>query len=218
MSNAHANPAAELDYLKSLADAGKKTPLVGGAYGVMWGALYTPPPLILYAVYKGAFSLPAWMLPVLFLIPLPIGLVGNVVLGRQVSKAPGAQSFANKVSGAVWGAAGLAMFVVFGGAFATEFLLDTGANQAAHWGGAMAVLFAVYGVAYATTAFASGFKGQALFGVLSFVAAAAMLAFMGRVEQLLVFGLALPMVSVLPGLIMMAQAPKTEAETGELPA
>lgn len=211
MTQTTTTPQAELDYLKSLADAGRKTPLVGGSYGVMWGALYTPPPLLLYAAAKGAIGLPGWVLPLLFLIPLPFGMIGNLVLGRRVSRTPGAKSFANKAAGAVWGAAGFAIFIVFAGAFATEFFIDTSANPAAHWGAGMAVLFAVYGVAYAATAFVSGFKAQAVFGVLSFIASAAMLAFMGRIEQLLIFGLALPVVSVLPGLVMMAQAPKPDS-------
>ncbi len=201
----------QLSYLRELADAGRRTPLVGGGFGVLWGAIYTPPPLILYAAITEAITLPNWLLNSLFLIPLPIGILGSLWLSNAVSRAPGAQSFANKVASAAWGAAGFSIFIVFAGAFASDIFDWSPANTGETWGALMAVLFAVYGVAYSTTAFAAGFKGQALFGVLSFMASAAMVATLGSAEQVLIFGLALPFVSVLPGLIMMAVARKAAA-------
>lgn len=213
MSEYTPSPEADLSYLKSLAEAGERTPLVGGSFGVLWGALYTPPPLLLYAHLTQALTLPDWLAPWLFVIPLPLGILGSIWLGRSVAAAPGAQSQVNRAASAAWIAAGSAMFLVTIGGFAAQWLVGESDQNAARWGGVMAVVFAVYGAAYATTALVSGFKGQALFGGLSLIAAAMMIVTMGMAEQLLVFGLALPLVSIVPGLIILARQPKHDNAT-----
>jgi hypothetical protein len=199
---------ADLAYLKDMAEAGRKTPLLGGRFGIVWGALFTPPPLILYGQLAGWYTLPGWLLIAAFVVPAALGMLGNFWLSRQVENQPGANSFTNKAAGAVWGSAGIGIGTVFIAALIAELTGFGAVGGPLAWGTAMAALFVAYGIAYGATAMIAGFKGQAMFAGLSFLAAAAMIFTLGRAEQLLVFGIALPLVSVLPGLLMELQAPK----------
>ncbi len=203
-----ADVQADLAYLRDMADAGRRTPLITGRFAIMWGLLYTPPPFLAYAILTGALDAPNWILLPIFWAPLPLGALGCYFLNRQARARPGASSFINKANSAVWSAAGAAIGAVFLAVLLATTFSTSHLEPGILWGAGMAVIFPVYGVAYATTAFLAGFRGQALFAGLSFLAAGLMVMTIGQFEQFLVFGFALPIVTVLPGLVMEINAPK----------
>nr|WP_321359901.1 hypothetical protein [uncultured Hyphomonas sp.] len=110
--------ADDLAYIRDLAEAGEKAPLLGGRYLVWWGALTTLAYLAQYAILERLVGLPPQALSFLWGGYVILGLGGSFSMHRTFGPGkPGAASTGNRVSALVWKSAGLFLGAYFTGTF-----------------------------------------------------------------------------------------------------
>ncbi len=137
--------ADDLAYIRDLAQAGQKAPLLGGRFLAWWGGLTTLAYAGHYAIAEGLFGLP----PIAFLFMwtgyILLGIGGSVAMQKSFSpNMPGAASTGNRVSALVWKASGYFLGTFFFGAFLRAVLSDAGAD-AFLW--SVPMVLGVYGLA-----------------------------------------------------------------------
>jgi len=114
-----------IDYLKSLAEQGANTPLLGGRIGLMWTVLLVPTLFIHGLALTGKISISESMIGGVWML---FGIAGGVLtflLGRSLDKKPGAGSIGNKIESIVWPTQTL---LIFG--FAISTVLAVNLNNA----------------------------------------------------------------------------------------
>jgi len=105
-TDAHKN----LDYLKSLAEQGANTPLLGGRIGLVWTALLVPTLFIHGAAAAGMLNISENSVGMLWMV---FGIVGGIlsfILSRNLDKKPGSGSIGNKIESLIWPVQALLIF------------------------------------------------------------------------------------------------------------
>ncbi|MEZ6000183.1 hypothetical protein [Hyphomonas sp.] len=109
--------ADDLAYIRDLAEAGAKAPLLGGRFLAWWGGLTTLAYFGHYAIVRGLVDVPPYALAVLWIGYAALGLSGTWVLRASLSRGkPGASSTGNRVSTLVWRSSGILLGAYFIGA------------------------------------------------------------------------------------------------------
>ncbi len=106
------DPKADIAYLRDLAEAGERAPLVGGSHAVWWGGTATLVLLFHWAIITGRAPVGPEMLWPIWLGFIVIGSVGGALLGRALRDKPGQGSAANR-AGVVWTVQGFMTIAVF---------------------------------------------------------------------------------------------------------
>ncbi|WP_144409302.1 hypothetical protein [Pseudoxanthomonas suwonensis] len=196
--------AEDLAYVRTLAEEGRNAPLIGGRYLVLFGALLTIAYGMHWALIAGAFGPThwTWILGNWSGFAICAG-IGSLMVGRRVRALPGRAAVVNRVDGAVWRGAALAIVAVVVGSVAHDAINDRGVAQNA----IMAVGFAVYGVALGATAVIAQQAWLRWFSWLSFVASAVLWTFLNEPWAYLVAAAASVAVLLAPGLVMMRGEP-----------
>jgi hypothetical protein len=104
---------ADLAYVRELAEAGHRAPLLGGRFLTLWGGLAACAFLSHWMIVTGALPLGAAALLPLWIGFILAGSIGSWLMGRAVETKPGAGSAGNRFQAAVWPVIGLGMFVFF---------------------------------------------------------------------------------------------------------
>ncbi|PWE18287.1 hypothetical protein DDZ18_01380 [Marinicauda salina] len=197
---------SDIDYLRELAEAGEAAPLLGGRFALWWGGLATLVLLAHWTIVSGRAPLGVEALWPLWLGFIVIGSIGSAFLGLSLRGKPGAGSVGNRVEGAVWPSAGLAIFAYFLGVTAGVL---TGQLSPVFYNTILPAALLGYSVSWMTMA--RIVRRPVLFipaGVaLAGVAAAAALAathWVYLVTAAAIFGS-----TVAPGLVLMTREPRT---------
>lgn len=115
--------ADDLSYVRDLAEAGQRAPLLGGRFLAWWGGLTTLAYLGHYAIATGMFGLAPVAFAFLWIGYVILGMAGMFVMQAGFSAhKPGAASVGNQVSRIVWKAAGYFLGAYFIGAFIAALL------------------------------------------------------------------------------------------------
>ena len=194
-------PQDDLHYLRQMAEQGEKQPIHGGEVGILWGSLYFLASLYAYATLSGLLSFSNSTVLMAFLLPAPIGIVGQYFLLKRLSQKSGAFSFGNRTSSAVWSAVGFSTFVVFFSILIGKATNLISLDEAVIWGVLQAILFSMYGVAYGTTAQIAGDKRLYAYAAIGLVMAMATLFTIGHLEMFLVLAAGVFFGAVLPGIL-----------------
>lgn len=86
----------DINYIKSIAEGGVQTPLIGGRIGLMWGVLIAVVFTMQWAILSQKLNIAAQNLLYVWIAFIVIGGLGSVVLGRNMSSMAGANSVANR--------------------------------------------------------------------------------------------------------------------------
>ncbi len=109
--------ADDLAYIRDLAEAGQKAPLLGGRFLAWWGGLTTLAYLGHYAIAEGMWGLQPVMFSVMWTAYIILGLAGSFYMQINFPREkPGAASTGNRVSALVWQAAACMLGAYFLGA------------------------------------------------------------------------------------------------------
>ena len=197
----------DLDYLRDLAEAGARAPLLGGRYLLWWGTLVTLAYLGHYLLAKGAFGLDTSYVGYMWLGFMVLGLGGFFTLLALAPKdKPGRGSAGNRAESVIWMFGGLSIFAFFvGGVFGGVVL---GSGTAISPDASLPLVFAVYSLALATTGALAdnGVLKVAGWVALGFVAIAT--ALQGRAELYLAASAAAALTVAIPGGLMMRAEPR----------
>jgi hypothetical protein len=191
----------DLAYARTLAEEGRRAPLVGGAYLVLFGVLLAVAYTAHWSMLNGGIG-PQWA----GAIWMGFGagaLVGCIALRGRTKAMPGNASISNRADRAVWQAVAWAIGFVVAGAIARGIVYDDYSATNA----IMAAGFGLYGVALYSTASLSGHMWLRAFAWLSWSASFTMWIFLGEAWAYLAAAIGAGLVLLGPGIIMMRGEP-----------
>ncbi len=140
---AQSNILDDLDYVKSVAEAGQKAPLLGGGIGLWWGTLLCVTLFVHWMILTERAGLPEHYLSGLWLGFGVVGLVGSALLGKSLADKPGASALGNKVAAAIWRGNTIVLFL-FG--IAAGISAALGVNDYAVMNIMIPLAFGLYGL------------------------------------------------------------------------
>lgn len=196
----------DLAYVRDLAEAGERAPLLGGRFLTMWGTLVSVAYFLHYATAASLFGWPDQAYAWIWGSFLVLGISGQAVLVRSIRNKPGSNSVGNRSEATVWMAGGFALFAYFLALIVKSF--QTGVPQPG-FENSLPIVFAIYGVGLITTGIMGKARVQTFagFGALAMIVLA--IWFDSTVEIWAVASLGAFLTVLLPGLIMMRQEPKS---------
>ena len=138
----------DIETAAEIARSGQASPLLGGPFSLMWGALITVALTLQYLVLEQVIGVPLSALPILWIVFALVGSAGNILLGRRQARMPGSNSVGNRVETAVWIMFSAVMATVFVATLAAIFL---GLQTNSVWGVLVVIGLMGQGLAYGTT-------------------------------------------------------------------
>jgi len=193
---------SDLAYARSLAEEGRQTPLVGGAYLVLFGVLL----LVAYSAHFLAITSPTLNPQAMGFIWMGFGVcagVGCMLLRGRTRALPGGASVGNRADRVIWQGVAIAIIVVVVGTILrSAFMGDFAAADAI-----MAAGFGLYGVALYATASLSGHMWLRAFAWLAWAISGTLWFFMNQPWAYLVAAAGAVLVLLIPGIIMMRREP-----------
>lgn len=218
MNDALRNRVAEdMAVARSLAEEGRRAPLIGGAVYVVWGVAVALCLLVNWLVETRIIAVSYWTIPAVWFGGMGLAGVVTRFIRMRLAARPGNVGIGNTVTHAVWNASGAFLGLFSAALFltlltASSRMLGPGAPPGAAFGFAFSIFlpvsFGAYGVAMAASAAAAQSAMLRTFGWISFVAMIATIALIGRAEQMLVGAVAAVVVLVAPGVALMRKEPK----------
>lgn len=197
--------ADDLAYVRDLAEAGQRAPLLGGRFHIWWGGLTTLAYLAHYAIAEGMTGLPSSALAILWIGYVIVGLAGSFTLQFTLSPAkPGASSTGNRVSALVWKGGGIFLGAYFTGAFLKTAIND-GAVNAFLW--SIPLVIGVYGLAQYVGGMIAGSRVLILAGQGALVAMVPAVMLVGSNYAWLVGAAVAAFCVLLPGILLMRNEP-----------
>lgn len=195
----------DIDYLRTLAEAGEQSPLLGGRFYMLWGTLMGLAYSGHYLLITGTIGSPTW-LAVMWPTVITAGLLGQTLMVRSLNKnsPPGFGSAGNQTSMYVWQYAGIAMFALFVGLIG-RIMMGIGSPLEIDW--SVPVVFALYSVALGTS---GAMAGNTILKVTSWIAAtvfAGALMLIGQPEVYLLGSTGMILSAVVPGFLLLRAEP-----------
>ncbi|HPF24821.1 MAG TPA: hypothetical protein PK417_15145 [Hyphomonas sp.] len=196
--------ADDLAYIRDLAEAGQKAPLLGGRFLAWWGGLTTLAYFLHYAIVRDLFGWPETAFLVLWIGYAAIGLVGSMALQATVShNKPGAASTGNRVTVRVWKSAGLMLGAYFLGA--TVRAMTAGSVDAFNW--SVPLVLGTYGLAQYVSGWIAGNRTLIRAGQAALAAVVPAVILVGTPEVWTTGAIIAALTVFLPGIILMRNEP-----------
>ncbi|NNC37377.1 MAG: hypothetical protein EX271_05590 [Acidimicrobiales bacterium] len=195
----------DLEYVKSMAEEGRTTPLLGGRIGLMWGVLLAITFFGHWAIISGTAGLPQSALGILWLSYAIIGGIGNALLGRSLQGKPGISSVGNRTENAVWVSFVLMMIACFIGIVLNMVFNDT---TPAMFDMMVCIGFAGQIIAYLVIGTMSHERSQRIPGLLAVLATIVSFALLGKPELYLAASIAVIFTIIVPSLGQIRKEPK----------
>lgn len=197
--------ADDLAYIRDLAEAGEKAPLLGGRYLVWWGSLTTLAYLAQYAILERLFGLPPQSLAFLWGGYVILGLGGSFSMHRTFGPGkPGAASTGNRVSALVWRSAGLFLGAYFTGTF-LKAALSAGDYDPFIW--SVPLVVGVYGLAQFVGGAIADNRVLILAGQAALIATIPAVMLVGSNVSWLLGAAVAALCVLLPGILLMRNEP-----------
>ena len=200
---------ADLDYLRNIAESGRKAPLIGGRFLIIWGGLACTACIAHWAIAAGLVGIEPQYVGAIWLV---FGIAGVTLQGlasRGLSRKPGGGSIGNRVSGTIWRFVGLGTALYVGGIVISVTALDA---DPLLFDSILTIAMFGYAIAFSVTASVSGEKW--LYGPawISMAGAGLSPAFYGRPELYLLITAIILFAAVIPGFRMMGKEPRAANE------
>ncbi|MFN3834439.1 MAG: hypothetical protein ACK4NO_00920 [Glycocaulis sp.] len=199
--------AADLAYLREMAEAGANAPLLGGRFMVWWGGLTGFTFLAHWAIIMEYAPLGWNMLLPLWIGFMLVGSAGQAVLAWSVRNKPGAGSIGNRAQSIVWPAIGTAMMAYFLGIVAGVIL---GGLPPVFFNSMLAVGFLGYGAGWMIDGLISRQRLMLVPAVISFVCVFVCAAMIMSAHAYLVAAAGMIIGTFLPGALMMFKEPRSQ--------
>ncbi|HWA01257.1 MAG TPA: hypothetical protein VG841_13180 [Caulobacterales bacterium] len=200
--------AEDLAYVRTLAEEGRETPLVGGSFLILFGTLLSIGYLAHWAALTNLFGrTPAVVFGYIWLGYGVLAVLGAFILFRRVRALPGRASVANRVDRIVWRSSGIAITVVVLGCMTRMTLMSD--QYAAN--AIMASAFALFGVALGVTAAVSNQGWLRTFSLLAFATSVVLWIYINEPWAYLLAALASVIVLLAPGIILVRREPSPVA-------
>lgn len=193
----------DIAYMKALAQEGRQAPLLGGRILITAGAVFALASMVHYGLASGVLALPPVAYPLLWAGAMLVFFVVLTLQVGRISRRPGAQSAANRASGAGWMGAGLSIFVMAVALAVIGWKVRSDIPALVF----PSLIFALYGSAWAVSAAMSGQKWQWRLAVGCWIAAPLIAFLTGSALMWLGYAAGLILFALVPGLILVRQEP-----------
>lgn len=202
-----ANPARDdIDYVRQLAESGANAPLLGGRFMLWWGLLLSTAYVAHHLALNGAIGDGESVFGWLWISFSVIGVVGHMILVRNMPAKAGAGSAGNRAARSVWIAAPSAIAsMVVGSIFAANSGACAGAFD---W--IVPVAFAVYACALFVTGSLAGDAITRAAGIGAVVMVGVFTALILSPDRYLFAAIGVAVTVFLPGLLLLRAEPRAE--------
>lgn len=197
--------SADLAYLREMAEAGAKAPLLGGRFMAWWGGLASLTFLTHWAIVTGVLPLGWGVLLPMWIGFMAVGGFGQFLLVRSVRRKPGAGSIGNRVQGVVWPSIGAALMAYFFGILTGVYAGDL---PPVFFNTMLAVGFAGYGTGWMIDALISRQRILLMPATISLAASFACAAMIMTTSTYLVAAIGMLLGTFIPGFFLMAREPR----------
>ncbi len=197
------DPAADIAWMRRLAEEGRDAPLLNGPVMVAAGLIFGVANALQWAIQAGVAPVEPEVQLWLWLAASAVFAVALFLLIRRASRKPGFGSHGNKAVGAAWSGIGFGIFVMWLSLMAVGF---RSGDWTMMW--AMpSVVATAYGSAWIVSGAMAGRRWMTLIGLLAYAGAVVFGALVGDPVIYLAFTAFMVLTALLPGLALMRQEP-----------
>lgn len=199
------DPAADIAWMRRLAEEGSNAPMRGASILMSAGLIYGTASLFHWAQISGVFPTSGVAIGIGWLVASALFLLILAVVIPRLKREGGVMTASNRASGTVWSALGWGIFALFLSMAAVGWRTgEAGALLALSL--SMSAIMVFYGIGWAVTA--AMYRSRRLWGlaVASFAAAPILAALTGLHAQYLAYAAALFLLMALPGFLLMRAA------------
>lgn len=194
---------ADLAYARTVAEEGRRAPLLGGAYLIFWGVLNALAFTAHWAILDGRLPVDQWGFAYLWAGYGVIAALGMTLLRLRTRAKPGLTTIGARAERAVWmGAAAAILAIVLGSIARMATTGDVTAPNAI-----FGVAFALYGMALFAVATLAEQKWMRAFGWLSVSVAFSLCLFANEPWAYLIAAGGSLLVLAAPGIVLLKNEP-----------
>ena len=199
------DPAADIAWMRRLAEEGAQAPMQGASILFGAGLIYGLGSLGHWAVASGLAGLEMDAVNWIWLAATALFILLLVAVLTRLSRAGGVQTSANRASGTAWASVGWGIFALSISMAVLSWRLGGDAAMVA-LALMPSMIMVFYGSGWAVTAAMQRSKPLWTLAIASFAAAPLLAALVGQAEQYLAYAAALFLLMALPGWMLMRQA------------
>lgn len=200
------NDAADIAWMKTLAEEGAKSPPHGGSILFAAGLIFGMASLAHWTVITGLIDVGPAAYGIVWGAAALAFVGALVVLIRRLQAQGGVETAANRAFGIVWAALGWGMFSLFT-SLALLKIGQVGDLQPAQWSLAVpSIILAFYGVGWAVSASMLRQRMLWILSIATFAGAPALAVLSGSEHQYLAYAAALFLLMAMPGYLLMRAA------------
>ncbi|MGZ9098299.1 MAG: hypothetical protein ACXW3O_01220 [Brevundimonas sp.] len=199
------DPAADIAWMRRLAEEGAEAPMQGASILMSAGLTYGAASLFHWAQISGVFPTSGLAIGIGWLAATALFLLTLFLIIPRLKRDGGVMTASNRASGTVWAALGWGIFALFLSMAAVGWRTgEEGALLALSL--SMSAIMVFYGIGWAVTA--AMYRNRMLWGLAigSFAAAPLLAVLTGQDEQYLAYAAALFGLMALPGFLLMRGA------------
>jgi len=199
------DPAADIAWMRRLAEEGSRTPMQGASILFAAGLIYGAASLSHWAEMSGRLGGVPGVTGIGWLVATVLFLAVLTIVNIRMRGRTGVMTSANRAFAAVWTAVGFGIFALFMALIVNDYRMGPDQGFAGMWL-VPSIIMAFYGLGWAVTAAMARSKGLWLLAISSLVACPALALLTGSAEQYLAYAAALFSLMALPGFLLMRAA------------
>lgn len=205
MTETNEDPAADIAWMRRLAEEGAEAPMQGASILFAAGVIYGVGSLCHWAVARGFGGFEMASVSVIWLAATALFLACLVVVLVRRKGAGGVRTSANRASGTAWASVGWGIFALSLSMAALSWRLGEDAAMVT-FALMPSMIMVFYGSGWAVSAAMQRSKALWALAIGSFAAAPLLAALTGSAEQYLAYAGALFLLMALPGWMLMRRA------------
>ncbi|WP_372706352.1 hypothetical protein [Brevundimonas sp.] len=199
------DPAADIAWMRRLAEEGANAPMQGASILVSAGLIYGSASLVHWAQVTDRLPESPAVTGVGWLVATVLFLVVFTIVNLRMRGRIGVMTSANRAFAAAWTAVGLGIFALFIALMINSYRMGSNQDFTAMWL-VPSIIFAFYGLGWAVTAAMLRSRPLWLLAVASLAACPALAWLTGSATQYLAYAAALFLLMALPGFLLMRAA------------
>lgn len=199
------DPAADIAWMRRLAEEGHRAPMQGASILFGAGLIYGAAAVFHWAVASGLAGLDMSAVNYSWIGATLLFFVLLIVAIRALKRAGGVETSANRASGTAWASVGWGIFALFASMAALSWKLG-GDSVLVAFALMPSVIMVFYGSGWAVSAAMQRSRTLWMLAIASFAAAPLLALLTGSAEQYLAYGAALFLLMALPGFLLMRAA------------
>jgi hypothetical protein len=209
MTDKAQDPAADIAWMRRLAEEGDRAPMRGASILMVAGLIYGLTSLLHWGHAAGLVPSAFGAAGIEWLLATGLFLIVIAVILWRLRRAVGVRTAANRAIGTIWSGVGWGIFVLFLSMAVVSARVGVDQGSMMFWL-VPSIIMAFYGMGWAVTAAMLKARPLAGLAVASFLAAPALAAFSGQDAQYLAYAAALLLLMAAPGFLLMRAAARAD--------